>query len=188
MRWIISLFGAAGLTVTLALVMIQLIAVSDERGGRELVGYVPSRIENDCVPDFEVYLLHYQHPLTLPEVRVILSQEIAAHFSPVSDEQTDECGWRSGLVHYSNSSTHSCPVKIELQSETVSVHSESDVCLNNAAQRALGRYLTCLSSEDAGTLIAPLNISGDVTILHIPPPQREPRPSLARQFEVASPC
>lgn len=188
MRWIISLFGAAGLTAALAFVMIQLIAVSDERGGRELVGYVPSRIENDCVPDFEVYLLRYQHPLTLPEVRVILSQEIAAHFSDISEEEIDDCGWRSGLVHYSNSSTHSCPITIEIQSETVPVHSEADVCLNSTTQRALGRYLTCLSSEDTGTLISPLNISGDVTILHIARPPLEARPSLTKQVEVASPC
>lgn len=188
MRWIISLFGAAGLTVALALVMIKLIAVSDERGGRELVGYVPARIENDCVPDFEVYLLHHQHFITLPEVRVILSQEIATLFSSTSEERIDECGWRSGLVHYSKSSTHSCPVNVEFQSEAASVHSESEACLNSAAQHALGRYFTCLSSQDAAIPIAPLNISGDVTILHIRPPHLEPSSSLTRQVEVASPC
>ena len=188
MRWLISLLGAAGLTVALALVMIQLITVSDERGGRELVGYAPARIENDCVPDFEVYLLHHQHSITFPEVRVILSQEVAALFSSLREEQIEECGWRSRLAHYSNSSTHSCPITIEIQSETVSVHSESTVCLNSAAQRALGRYLTCLASEERGTLLSPLNISGDVTILHIAGPPLETRRSLTRQIEVASPC
>ena len=166
MRWIISLFGAAGLTVALALVMIQLITVSDERGGRELVGYVPEPTSNDCLNYLDTIIDLNIPDISIPTPHVLFSPEIASLFEASNSDRALECGRRSGLGSL-RSSAYSCPVSLQVAEGRFLVRSGADFCLNGTGETALGRYLRCISEAESVPPSLPKHIEGQVTIFHV---------------------
>ena len=166
MRWIISLFGAAGLTAALALVMIQLIAVSDERGGRELVGYVPEPSSNDCLNYLNTIIDLNIPDISVPTPHVLLSPEIANLFEAYNTDRAIECGRRSGLGDLS-STAYSCPVSLQVEEGRLQVQSIANFCLNEKDEAALGWYLRCIAEGEAIQPAPPQHIEGQVTIFHV---------------------